>query len=239
MIFLIISALTIGFLGSFHCIGMCGPIAMALPISQTNSFGKIGSLFLYHFGRSTTYSLLGLIAGGVGQSLFFFNAQRFFSIFLGLVILVVLGFTYMNAKTVFGAGIFNSFNKLKNKLSGLLTKKGYINVFTIGFLNGLLPCGLVYMAMAGAAASANMFQGAVFMWFFGIATIPVMLSISLLGGTIGFKFRQTIKKATPIIWSLMAVLLILRGLNLGIPYVSPKISSNEITATQGSINCHK
>ncbi|MBL7917109.1 MAG: sulfite exporter TauE/SafE family protein [Bacteroidia bacterium] len=239
MIFLIISALTIGFLGSFHCIGMCGPIAMALPISQTNSFGRTGSLFLYHFGRSTTYSLLGLVAGGFGQSLFFLNAQRFFSIFLGLVILIVLGLTYLNGKAVFGSGIFSGLNKIKNKISTLLSKQGYINIFTIGLLNGLLPCGLVYMAMAGAAASANVFQGAMFMWFFGMATIPVMLTISLLGGTVGFKFRQTIKKATPIIWSLMAVLLILRGLNLGIPYVSPKITSSEITATPGSINCHK
>ncbi|MBL7918340.1 MAG: sulfite exporter TauE/SafE family protein, partial [Bacteroidia bacterium] len=165
MIFLIISALTIGFLGSFHCIGMCGPIAMALPISQTNFFGKTGSLFLYHFGRSTSYSLLGLIAGGFGQSLLFLNAQRFFSIFLGLVILIVLGLTYLKGKAVLGSKIFNGFNKIKSRLSALLTKQGYINVFTIGLLNGLLPCGLVYMAMAGAAASANVFQGAMFMWF--------------------------------------------------------------------------
>ncbi len=239
MIFLIISALTIGFLGSFHCIGMCGPIVLALPTGNLSSFGKTGSLFLYHFGRSIAYSIFGLLAGGIGQSLFFINAQKYFSITLGLIILIVLGLTYFTNKNNKALSkTFSVFYYLKNKLSAMLSKQGFLNVFTIGFLNGLLPCGLVYMAITGAAATGNVLLGALFMWIFGMATIPVMLSVSIIGNTINIKFRQTIKKATPIIWSLMAVLLILRGLNLGIPYVSPKSPISE-TTTIGSINCHK
>ncbi len=129
---------------------------------------------------------------------------------------------------------------VKSKLLKLFQKKGWVSVFNIGLLNGLLPCGLVYMAIAGALATNNYLSGSLFMALFGLATIPVMLTLSLLGNIIHLKFRRTVKNAIPIILSVMAVLLILRGLNLGIAYISPKINTEKnVGLNSTDIKCHK
>ncbi len=124
-------------------------------------------------------------------------------------------------------------------MSDLFRRNGWQTTFSIGLLNGLLPCGLVYMGVAGAMASNSAANGALFMAVFGLSTIPVMLSISLLGNIINIKFKQAIQSMVPYVLSVMAVLLILRGLNLGIPYISPNISDNTSTLHANDINCHK
>lgn len=237
----IIPALTLGFLGSFHCIGMCGPIALSLPINPTNLFHKISHLLLYNFGRTITYALLGLVFGIIGQTFSFFGFQQYLSIALGILILVSIFFSSsIAAKNRFTSSFYNMMTFVKSKLLKLFQKKGWLSVFNIGLLNGLLPCGLVYMGIAGSIATSNYFNGMLFMVFFGLATIPVMLSLSLLGNIIQLKFRRTVKNAIPIILSVMAVLLILRGLNLGIPYLSPKISQEKnVNIHSTEIKCHK
>jgi len=220
----VIPALTLGFLGSFHCIGMCGPIALSLPINSTNLFHKISHLLLYNLGRTITYSLLGLVFGIIGQTFLFFGFQQYLSIALGIIILFSIFFSSsFAAKNRFTLSFYNFMMFVKSKLLKLFQKKGWLSVFNIGLLNGLLPCGLVYMGIAGSMATTHYLSGMLFMALFGLATIPVMLSLSFVGNIINLKFRRTVKNAIPIILSVMAVLLILRGLNLGIPYLSPKI----------------
>jgi len=239
--YLIIPALTLGFLGSFHCIAMCGPIALSLPINSTSLFHKISHLILYNLGRVITYSLLGLLFGLIGQTFLFFGFQQYLSIALGVLILISIFFSSkLASKNKITSFFYSKIAFVKGKLLKLFQKKGWVSVFNIGLLNGLLPCGLVYMAIAGALATNNYLSGSLFMALFGLATIPVMLTLSLLGNIIHLKFRRTVKNAIPIILSVMAVLLILRGLNLGIPYVSPKINVEQnLGLNTTDIKCHK
>lgn len=237
----IIPALTLGFLGSFHCIGMCGPIALSLPINSSGLFHRISHLLLYNFGRSLTYSLLGLLFGLIGQVFNVFGFQQYLSIAIGVLILLSVFFSSTFAsRHKLTAKIYQGMSVIKTALAKLFQKKGWMSVFSIGLLNGLLPCGLVYMGIAGALATGSYANGALFMALFGLATIPIMLSISLFGNIISIKFRQNLKNLVPIVLSAMAVLLILRGLNLGIPYLSPKIQTeNKVSNHTADINCHK
>jgi uncharacterized protein len=85
------TALLLGLLGSFHCVGMCGPIAFMLPVSRDNKLKKIFQIFLYHIGRLLAYSTIGLAFGVVGKSLNLFGFQQQLSIFIGaLMILIIL-----------------------------------------------------------------------------------------------------------------------------------------------------
>lgn len=225
---LFITAISLGFLGSFHCVGMCGPIALALPIGNSSNFGRIISVLIYNSGRIITYSLFGIIFGSIGQTFSLFGYQQLLSITLGLLILLGLILPSKLVSKISGSQlIFSFFTRLKSKLSSLFLKEGKKSLFLIGLLNGLLPCGLVYMAVAGAIASGNILNGALFMAVFGLGTAPVMIALPLAGNYLSVSFRTKIRKTVPIMVGFMAVLLILRGLNLGIPYVSPKMEKEK------------
>ncbi len=240
MIQILIPAMTLGFLGSFHCIGMCGPIALTLPINSGSLFHKLNHLILYNLGRTLTYSMIGLIFGSIGQTFVWFGFQQILSILIGVLILFSVFFSSgYAAKHKLTSGIYNRMAFVKKAMSDLFKRKGWQTTFSIGLLNGLLPCGLVYMGVAGAMASNSAANGAMFMAVFGLSTIPVMMSISLLGNIISIRFKQAIQSMVPYVLSVMAVLLILRGLNLGIPYISPNISNNSASAHTNEINCHK
>lgn len=231
------AALALGFLGSFHCIGMCGPITLALPLSSNSWIQKIIGAFIYNFGRVLTYSLLGAFFGLVGKSFVIAGYQQILSLTLGIAILImVLLPNQVASKFKITSFIFSYIGKLKQKLGLLFQKKSMKSLFFIGTLNGLLPCGLVYLGVAGAIATGDINKGALFMATFGLGTIPAMFLVSLAGNFIGLNIRNKIQKAVPIFVSAMALLLILRGMNLGIPYLSPQFSDKD--ATKHSC-CHK
>lgn len=233
---LIFAAISLGFLGSFHCVGMCGPIALSLPIKNHSGFGKLSSILSYNFGRALTYSVLGLLFGLIGESFALFGMQQALSVVLGSIILlsVVIPVHYTN-KFQITQPLFRFFNALKTKMTNLFQKRSLSSLFTIGLLNGLLPCGLVYIAIAGAIASGSAVKGAVFMAGFGLGTIPLMMTLSWFVNLINPRFRSGLRFAFPYLVSVMAILMILRGMNLGIPYISPKM---EISA-KNQINFHK
>jgi sulfite exporter TauE/SafE len=221
------AALTLGMIGSFHCIGMCGPLVFSLPLSNNSDFAKFTGTFLYNGGRIVTYSALGLLFGLAGKSFSLFGFQQWLSIIIGIAILF---FLFVPKKWISHNRTNNIFSlytyKIRATLGQLYFKKNYSSLFAIGLLNGLLPCGLIYMAMAGAVASADPFKSAFFMASFGLGTLPVMWSIAFFGNYISIGLRQKIRSAYPIMMALMACLLIVRGLGLGIPYVSPAINNN-------------
>ena len=133
------SALIFGLLGSFHCVGMCGPIAFMLPIDRTNSYKKIIQIFTYHLGRILAYSLIGLFFGLVGKSLYIFGIQQQLSIAIGvLMILVVLIPTQILNNYNFSKPIYKLISKVKSSLGQALKKKTADTFLTIGFLNGFL-----------------------------------------------------------------------------------------------------
>lgn len=223
MVQLILAALTMGLLGSFHCVGMCGPLALSLPLSNNSAWAKFSGAFLYNAGRVVTYSVFGLVFGIVGKSVSVFGYQQWLSVILGLLIIIFI--ILPKRLTSFSKNNFmmSFFEKIRAALGQLFFKKNYSSLFSIGLLNGLLPCGLVYMAAAGAVATGNISNSVLFMAFFGLGTLPVMWSVAFFGNFVGIGVRQKIRKVYPYMMMLMACLLILRGMGLGIPYVSPKV----------------
>jgi len=228
MMTLFFVAFSIGMLGSFHCVGMCGPLALALPLSQNSFWAKFTGTLLYNAGRVVTYAVFGLVFGLIGQTAALFGFQQWLSIAAGAVILlfIIMPKKYTINRLVSGKAT-SFFTGLRNRLGLLFTQKNNSSLFVIGLLNGLLPCGLVYMAVAGAIAAGDVASSVLFMASFGLGTLPIMWSISFFGNYAGVTMRQKIRRAYPYMMALMACLLILRGMGLGIPYVSPELNSKK------------
>ena len=220
---MLLTALLFGLLGSFHCVGMCGPIAFLLPVDLENSFKKAAQIASYHLGRITAYAIIGFIFGLVGKSLNLFGFQQQLSIGIGILMLLVVFMPQrMFSKYNFSKPIFKLISNVKSALGKELKKKTSDTFLTIGLLNGFLPCGLVYMAVFGAIASGNAWEGSLYMAIFGIGTVPLMTSAILIGNFLNAQVRQRVRKAIPIFLVLISCLFIARGLGLGIPYLSPK-----------------
>jgi sulfite exporter TauE/SafE len=213
-------AIALGFLGSLHCAAMCGPLLLALPAGSGGPARFIGGRLVYQLGRITTYSLLGVLAGVVGRSLFLAGAQRWLSIGLGLAVLI--GFI-ISKRVALSAPVTAFVGRLKLAMGRQLRERTIRSLAILGLLNGLLPCGLVYVALAGAVSQGRMFDSVVYMLLFGLGTTPTMLGISLSGRAIPLAWRLKLGGAIPAGVCLLAALLILRGMGLGIPYVSPTL----------------
>ena len=218
---MLLSAIVFGLLGSFHCIGMCGPIAFMLPIDRENKTKGFFQITSYHLGRLFTYSLIGLLFGLLGKGFYFFGFQQQISIIVGVSMILVIIFPKFFSKINFSKSINKIIFKVKNALGKELKKKGNDTFFTIGFLNGFLPCGLVYMAVFGAIATTNALSGSLYMFLFGLGTVPLMTAVVFLGNFTKGAFRKKIQKVIPIVVVFIGVLFVLRGLGLGIPFVSP------------------
>ena len=223
MIQLIIAAFAMGLLGSFHCVGMCGPLALSLPLNNDSFWSKFSGALLYNSGRIVTYSVFGLVFGAIGKSVALFGYQQWLSVILGVLIIVFIILPKRISSFSNNNYVMQFFEKIRSSLGQLFFKRNNASLFSIGLLNGLLPCGLVYMAAAGAVAAGDIINSVFFMAFFGLGTLPVMWSVAFFGNYVSIGIRQKIRKAYPYMMMLMACLLILRGMGLGIPYVSPKV----------------
>ncbi len=226
----LIVALSLGFLGSFHCVGMCGPIALALPLGKSSWGRKFSGVLLYNVGRALTYGVFGLLFGLLGKGFVIGGYQQWLSIGLGVLILVGL---LLPSRLTSSVGLFrfaaHVVQRLKSSIGKLFTNGSMASLFTIGLLNGFLPCGLVYMGIAGAIATGDAFKGSMFMMAFGLGTLPAMLAVSVAAGSISLAWRNKIRKAVPVFVGAMALVLILRGMNLGIPYISPELNKTDCT----------
>ncbi len=230
------SALLLGFLGSFHCIGMCGPIVLALPAHSNDRYQKISSSLLYNFGRVITYSIFGIIFGLLGMGIYLAGLQQWVSILTGILILLVVAFPYIVPKKIqeFSALKYPFFKKAFNQL---FQSKSYGAYFILGILNGLLPCGFVYIALSMALLEGSVLNSMIFMFFFGIGTIPAMFGLSFASSFLNLNVRNKIKKSIPYISIIIGLLLIIRGMNLGIPYLSPEFNT---TKQETKVDCcHK
>jgi sulfite exporter TauE/SafE len=230
------TAFFFGLISSFHCIGMCGPIAMMLPVDQNNSTKKATQVLTYHMGRLTAYATMGLVFGLVGKGFFMAGIQQNLSVFIGIaMIAVVLIPEKIVAKYNFSKPVFVLLSKIKTALGGQFRNKSYQSLFTIGVLNGFLPCGMVYVALFGAIAMQNAGFGVLYMILFGLGTVPMMSSVVYINSYLTLPIRYKIQKVIPYVAVLIGVLFILRGLGLGIPYVSP---SNTSLFVQANPHCN-
>jgi sulfite exporter TauE/SafE len=224
---LFLTAFLTGLFGSFHCAGMCGPIAFALPSKNLTGLGFYLSRLLYNFGRIFTYSLLGLFLGLFGSGLKMAGIQQSLSIGAAVFIFAwaifqLMGWRFLSVQPFKWLG--------KGWFSKLMGNTHPFSLFVIGLLNGLLPCGFVYLALVGASVTQNALDGALFMACFGAGTFPVMFGVSIIGQFLSQSVRSRLNALSPYFAILIAVLFLLRGLNLGIPYVSPKIKVEQIQA---------
>lgn len=216
--------------------GMCGPIAFILPVKNKTTLGKITGLLSYNFGRVFTYSLLGLLIGIFGEGLRLVGVSQVVSIALGavLIIYVIVSKKYININIHNKYYIkFNS--AVKAKLSGLLKKQSNASLFFTGLLNGFIPCGVVFIAMQAALIQNSLLNSILFMAVFGIGTIPMMFGLSMLSNSFPKKISIKINKVMPFLTVIVALLLIVRGMNLNIPYISPSynVEQHEMAC------CHK
>lgn len=219
----IISGSVLGFLTSFHCIGMCGPIALALPLHGNSKLQKLVGGILYNLGRTTTYIIFGFIFGLLGQSLGALGFQRWVSITAGVLIIITVLSPSLFRSNFITSGIFNSLlSKIKYALKKLFSTKSRVSLYSIGLLNGLLPCGPLYMAFIISTGTGNTVNAAFFMLMYGLGTIPLLFLITILGNFISMSVRNKINNLLPVLIVIIGILFILRGLNLGIPYLSPK-----------------
>ena len=215
-------AFALGLLGSLHCAAMCGPLMLALPIAPGGPARFIAGRTLYQVGRITTYTLLGILAGLIGKSVFLVGLQRWLSISLGVLILI--GFLF-SKRAALSAPVVRLVARLKTAMSAQLRQRSLRSLTLLGMLNGLLPCGLVYVALAGAVSQGALLRGIAYMACFGLGTAPTMLGIGLSGRIFPLSFRLRLRNAIPVGVCVLAGLLILRGMALGIPYVSPALAS--------------
>lgn len=221
-----------GLIGSFHCVGMCGAIALALPGAGQSHGRYVLGRVLYNLGRVTTYATLGAVAGGLGQGLQLAGWQQSLSLLSGLLILVLVVTPERYLSRAAGAlGLAPVLAKVKNRLAYFYQQPTLSALYTTGLLNGLLPCGLVYLALAGALSAPGMAGGAAYMALFGLGTLPLMLALSLTGHLVPLVWRGRLRRAVPVLALGLAALFIVRGLGLGIPYLSPQLPAATATAT--------
>jgi uncharacterized protein len=232
----ILTAFFIGFFGSFHCIGMCGPIAIALPVPNSSNLSFLTGRILYNLGRVLSYSILGAIFGLLGGRIVLVGTQQFLSIALGVVIIIAVLLPQKYKNYLIQHSVTQKFvQPIKSNIGILFKKADFSAMFLIGILNGFLPCGFVYIGLAAATTSGDAISGAAVMILFGLGTVPAMFAASVFGKFINIGIRTKLRKATPYLAILLAVIFILRGMNLGIPYLSPKLSAQ--TEISSGIDC--
>ena len=230
------TAFIFGLISSFHCIGMCGPIAMMLPVDRDNQAKKVSQILTYHLGRLTAYASIGLIFGLLGRGVYLAGLQQKMSIFIGVaMIAIILIPVKVFAKYNFSTPVFKLISKIKTALGSQFRDKSYKSLFTIGLLNGFLPCGMVYVALFGAIAMQSESLGVLYMILFGLGTVPLMSSMVYINSFLTMPIRNKIQKAIPYVAICIGCLFILRGLGLGIPYISP---ANISLFIQSDPNCH-
>ena len=220
-------AFMIGLLGSVHCIGMCGPLAFAVPSFHKGWIFLVVDKLVYQAGRMIAYCLLGLIIGLIGQQIWLAGLQQGVSIASGLLILTaassrIFKLRFLNENPSF---LLKPFNRMFN-----YALKHKANHLIVGVINGFLPCGFVYLALAGALNTENIKNSVIYMFWFGLGTLPLMFIATLGFGLSSTIFRRKINSIIPYLMLCIGVWFILRGLTLDIPFLSP--------AATGVKNCN-
>lgn len=230
------TAIIFGLISSLHCIGMCGPIAMMLPVDHKNPSKKALQILIYHLGRLTSYGILGLAFGLLGRGFYMAGIQQQLSIAVGVgMIVIAIVPEKVLAKYNFSKPVYRLISKIKSSLGTQFKRKTPDAFFSIGLFNGLLPCGLVYAALFGAIAMQNVGLSISYMVLYGLGTIPMMSAVVYVSSLLSMPFRSKLQKAVPIVTVVIGVLFVLRGMGLDIAYISP---SNMNLFVQANANCH-
>jgi uncharacterized protein len=224
-------AFSMGLLSSFHCIGMCGPIALALPVKKGSALNQLSGLTVYNGGRALTYSLLGLMIGTLGSAMVWIGYLRYLSILAGVII---LGYTLLPSTGFLHPPQFwqNIISQIKSRMAGMLKSRNLLSWFVLGLLNGLLPCGMVYLALISSMATGSSFSGGLFMLIFGAGTLPAMMAVGFFKQLFTPALRSSMRKLTPILLAAAGIWMVARGIFIQYPAGNSKQTS-EITICHG------
>ncbi len=232
----IITGFILGLTSNFHCIGMCGPIAMAIPVNRSSNLTIFSGALQYNTGRIITYALFGVIVGSIGLTIRTFGILQWVSIISGILLIFFAWRKYLQ-HSFFGRfpsfGIQSTLNK---GLGTIIRSKSPFKLLFLGGLNGLLPCGMVFTALLNAILTGDVFFSSLSMIAFGIGTLPAMMAVTFMTNKITSSARKKMNNLVPYLLTVVGLLIILRGLNLGIPYISPtvKLAPTENTTSHSA-----
>lgn len=213
-----------GLASNVHCLGMCGPIAMVLPLNRRNNWTILGGTLQYNLGRTLMYGVLGILFGLLGVTIQIFGILQWMSILAGIALVI---FAWRKQLKVWFPQVSNPFGIQKSiqKLMGKSMKsKSRFRLLAFGAINGLLPCGMVYVALLNALLAESLMSSSLAMIAFGVGTLPIMIFVPFMSNKIGAETRKKLNRSIPYVLTVVGLMIALRGMNLGIPFVSPRIS---------------
>ena len=233
------SAFLLGIISNLHCLGMCGPIALAIPLNRSSKSAMLFGILQYHLGRVLIYAILGYILGYIGMGIKLFGVLQAISIIAGIGIII---YAWRNKLTFFKNPFTSSLRHtslLSRSMGKIMRSESPLKLFLLGALNGLLPCGMVYTALITAVVLGTPLLSATSMLAFGLGTLPGLVAFSLFAQQLGNPIRSKINRYLPYLITVVGLLIILRGMNLNIPYISPKVSFSEEKKEVVMDCCHK
>lgn len=224
----------LGLASSLHCIGMCGPLSLAMPVAGLRKNQRYVNLFFYQTGRIITYISIGMVTGLIGRGILLAGYQQMISVIAGLIILIAAAGYYTGKKAKplsFLNGFYHAISQLVFRMISRANQPGGALLF--GMANGLLPCGMVYIAAVTSVSYGSTIYAGAFMLFFGLGTLPAMMLMVIAGRRFSGKYNW-LRNLTPVVITTVGLLLVIRGLNLNIPYLSPAFGR----LAQGALSCH-
>jgi len=243
---MLLAGLLLGLASNFHCIGMCGPIAMAIPLNRSSNLSIALGSIKYNFGRIITYFFLGLIIGSIGITINTFGILQWLSIIAGIGLIFYAWRKYFNLLPLTTLSIIKINPFLNKGLGRIIKSKSPFKLLLLGVLNGLLPCGMVFVALGNALLTGEVILSGLAMIAFGIGTLPAMVAVTFMANKINSPARQKLNRIVPYMLTVVGLLIILRGMNLGIPFISPSVNvvekviyeSGEVESTVQMDCCH-
>ena len=218
---------------------MCGPIALAIPLNRSSKSAMLFGILQYHLGRVLIYAILGYIVGYIGMGIKLFGVLQAISIIAGIGIII---YAWRNKLTFFKNPFTSSLRHtslLSRSMGKIMRSESPVKLFLLGALNGLLPCGMVYTALITAVVLGTPILSATSMLAFGLGTLPGLVAFSLFAQQLGNPMRSKINRYLPYLITVVGLLITLRGMNLNIPYISPKVSFSEEKKEVVMDCCHK
>ncbi len=203
-----VSAFVMGLLASGHCLGMCGPLVLALPHGNGSLGLAILYRLVYNLGRITTYAALGLIAGFAGKALVLQIAQAQLARLAGALLITV---AVLQILPRFQIRLFSQwYGAFTRYLSPKIQHMGSGRFLLLGMLNGFLPCGMVAAALVVSVAAATPVEALGYMAIYGAGTLPMMLAASLMGLYLAARTRKILTLLGPAYGLALGLLLFLR-----------------------------
>lgn len=221
----------LGLSSTFHCLGMCGPIAMAIPVNRSSNLTILSGALQYNFGRIFSYLLIGVVGGTIGLSFASLRWMQWLTILAGLLMILIAWHKILGLGQVKFVGGITTW--ISRNIGKLMRSKSPLKLIGLGSLNGLLPCGMVFMGLSNAMIQSTPFEGGLAMLFFGLGTLPIMFSVVFFSSKISGSWRFKFTRFVPYLMTIIGLLVILRGLNLGIPYLSPEL---KVVEQKGDVN---